>query len=161
MAVATPARLVIQHIAGAPTPRDILRGTGVALAAYLAYTIAVLAWVAFVPGASDQFHSATPAGVASAWLIIFVSIVNPVVEEFLWLGYGYVALQRYGALVVLLASVSLRVAIHAYQGSLAIVGIIPLALVFTQYFARTKGLWPVVVAHMLFDAIGLLPVLRS
>jgi membrane protease YdiL (CAAX protease family) len=33
--------------------------------------------------------------------------------------------------------------------------------VFTVYYSRTKRLWPVVVSHMLFDAFGLLSVLKQ
>ena len=63
-----------------------------------------------------------------------------------------------GAPVV--GSVALGVAIHSYQGVLALTGILPIALVFTLYYVRTKRLWPVIVAHMLFDTLALLPVLK-
>lgn len=53
-----------------------------------------------------------------------------------------------------------RVAIHAYQGQMALVGITPMAVVFTCYFARTGRLWPVVVAHAIGDAAGLGPLFR-
>ena len=51
--------------------------------------------------------------------------------------------------------------VHAYQGPMAVIGILPLGLVFTYYFARSRRLWPAVVAHMIFDTIGLLQVLQS
>jgi len=44
---------------------------------------------------------------------------------------------------------------------MAVIGILPLGLVFTYYFARSRRLWPAVVAHMIFDTIGLLQVLQS
>jgi len=52
-------------------------------------------------------------------------------------------------------------AIHSYQGLVALTSILPLAIVFTVYYSRTKRLWPVVVSHMLFDAFGLLSVLKQ
>jgi len=68
---------------------------------------------------------------------------------------------RFGPSVALWASVMLRVLVHAYQGPLAVVGILPLGLVFTCYFARSKRLWPVIVAHIIQDTIGLMQVLHS
>ena len=148
-------------IAGAPSPTDVLRGTGLALTAYIAYVVAATTWAASVPGAWEYLRDTHPTGAASAWVIIAVSVINPLFEEFLWLGYGYSALFRFGPTVAIWASIMLRVLVHAYQGPMAVVGILPLGLVFTYYFARSRRLWPVIVAHMIFDTIGLLQVLQS
>jgi membrane protease YdiL (CAAX protease family) len=52
-------------------------------------------------------------------------------------------------------SVALRVAIHSYQGPIALIGILPMTIVFTWYYARSGRLSPVVVAHVITDAAGL------
>ena len=57
-------------------------------------------------------------------------------------------------------SLVLRLAVHLYQGRLAFISILPLAVVFTVYYSRTNRLWPVIVAHMLFDIIALASVVR-
>jgi len=148
-------------IAGAPSPMDVPRGAALALAAYMAYVIAASTWAAVVPGAWEYLRDTHATGAASAWVIVVASLINPLFEEFLWLGYGYSALLRFGPSVALWASVMLRVLVHAYQGPLAVVGILPLGLVFTCYFARSKRLWPVIVAHIIQDTIGLMQVLHS
>jgi membrane protease YdiL (CAAX protease family) len=51
--------------------------------------------------------------------------------------------------------VALRVLVHLYQGRLALIAILPLGVVFTWYYVRTKRLWPVVVAHVVVDALAL------
>jgi membrane protease YdiL (CAAX protease family) len=56
-------------------------------------------------------------------------------------------------------SVAVRVLYHLYQGSIGVLGIIPVRLIFALWYARTGRLWPVFVAHALFDAIGLLQFL--
>lgn len=145
-------------IAGAPEPRDILRGFGVALLAYIAYYISAVTWISFSSTSYDALVAAVPTGSAAPWVVILTSVLNPVVEEFLWLGYGLTALSRYGARTSACISISLRLAVHAYQGIVALVGVLPLAIVFTLYYSRTKRIWPVIVAHMLFDAIALLTV---
>jgi membrane protease YdiL (CAAX protease family) len=38
---------------------------------------------------------------------------------------------------------------------LALVSILPLAVILTAYYLRTGRLWPIVVAHVIFDAASL------
>lgn len=147
-------------IAGAPQPIDILRGLGIAVVAYLAYYFSVYTWIVFVPGTYNVLLHANAVGSAPAWLVIVGVIVNPVYEEFLWLGYGITALQRYGTRTAVVASVALRLSVHLYQGRMAFISILPLAVVFTLYFVKTKRLWPVIVAHLLFDTLALMSVVK-
>ena len=114
----------------------------------------------FVPGTYNVLLHANAVGSAPAWLVIVGVIVNPVYEEFLWLGYGITALQRYGTRTAVLVSVALRLSVHLYQGRMAFVSILPLAVVFTLYFVKTKRLWPIIVAHLLFDTLALMSVVK-
>ena len=103
--------------------------------------------------AAERRFTGVPAG---ALAIVLVSVVNPVFEEFLWLGYGVARLaDRIGLRTAALLSLGLRLAVHVYQGPWAVLGVLPLGLAFTWYYGRTRRLWPVVVAHVLFDALGL------
>ncbi|MFN2564160.1 MAG: CPBP family intramembrane glutamic endopeptidase [Gemmatimonadaceae bacterium] len=94
-------------------------------------------------------------GTVSAPVAIAGAIINPFFEEFLFLGYGITAVERFGLRTAIVVSVALRTAIHAYQGAMALVGILPMAIVFTLYYVRTRRLWPVIVAHIIMDALGL------
>jgi uncharacterized protein len=147
-----------RQLAGDPTPVDVLRGVGLSVFAYSCFAVTWLLFAALAPDAArivsaGRQFSGTPA---TAVVAIVVSVVNPVFEEFLWLGYGvtrlapWVGLRRASAI-----SVTLRAAVHLYQGPWMVLGILPLGCVFTWYYCRTRRLWPVVVAHLLFDAIGL------
>jgi membrane protease YdiL (CAAX protease family) len=148
-------------IAGSPVPFDVVRGFGIAVAAYIAYYLAAITWATWVPGGMSQLSQAVPIGSAAPWVVVLVSTVNPIVEEFLWLGYGYTALRPFGNAAAILGSAGLRTLLHAYQGAMALVSILPLGLVFTIYYARSRRIWPVIVAHMLFDVIALLRVIHS
>jgi uncharacterized protein len=148
-----------RRIAGAPVPFDVLRGVGLVAVVYAAYYVSAITWAIVVPGIFEQ-ESALPTGAASAWAVLLVALVNPVVEEFLWLAYGFTALRRFGRWAAIIASVALRTAIHAGLGVFALISIVPLGLVFTIYYSRTKRLWPIVAAHALFDVIGLLQVIQ-
>jgi membrane protease YdiL (CAAX protease family) len=145
-----------QAIAGSPTPFDLLRGFGVFLAAYLAVYLVFVTLYFAAPGAAAAVLSHRITGSVSPLTAITTAIINPVFEEFLWLGYAIPAIgARYGLNIAIAVSIALRVAVHAYQGSLAFVSILPIALVFTWYFIRRGRLWPLIVAHVLADALAL------
>jgi len=148
------------EIAGAPQPIDILRGVGLAIVAYFVFYFSAYTWIVFDAATYDVLLHANPVGTAAAWVVVVGVIINPVVEEFLWLGYGITALRRYGTRTAVMTSIALRLTVHLYQGRMAFISVLPLAVVFTLYFVRTRRLWPVIVAHMLFDTIGLLSVVR-
>jgi membrane protease YdiL (CAAX protease family) len=147
-----------RDVAGAPGLADVARGVGVWGLAFACYAVT---WVLFAllqreaaeALAIEQRFTGAPASAAA---IILVSIVNPVFEEFLWLGYGVTRLApRLGLRAAAALSVGLRAIVHLYQGPWAVLGVLPVGVAFTWYFGRTRRLWPVVVAHALFDAIGL------
>jgi membrane protease YdiL (CAAX protease family) len=148
-------------IAGAPQPVDVWHGVLLYGVAYLTWYFSAYTWAVFVPGSYEAMQAAIPVGTAAAWVVVLGSIVNPVFEEFLWLAYGLTALRRYGTRVAIVASILLRMSMHLYQGQVAFISILPLAVVFTIFYVRTNRLWPVIVAHMLVDTIGLMAVVRS
>ena len=88
-------------------------------------------------------------------VIVGVSILNAVFEELLWLAYGVTALgRRIGLRRACIVSVLLRTGVHVYEGPMAIAGVLPIGIVFTAYYARTRRVWPVIVAHALQDAFA-------
>lgn len=145
-------------VAGRPVPRDLVRGAGVWLLAIGCYAAVWILFATLDRGAAaalatEHRFGGAPAGPLP---IVLVSLVNPVFEEFLWLAYGVARLEgRLGLRTASALSVALRVAVHLYQGPLALVGVLPVAVAFTWYYGRTRRLWPVIVAHASFDAIGL------
>lgn len=148
-------------IAGAPSPLDVLRGVGVwlgGLACYglVATIVNLLAPDVLVALAAEPFQ-----GAVAPLTIVLVSLWNPVFEEFLWLGYAVPTLEpRLGLRAACLISIALRTAVHLYQGSAAFIGVLPLGLFLTWYYGRTRLLWPVVVAHVIWDALGLSQFVR-
>ncbi|HEU4642594.1 MAG TPA: type II CAAX endopeptidase family protein [Gemmatimonadaceae bacterium] len=150
-------------IAGRPTPVDMLRGLGVLLGAYASCAFVWICFAAINPHTASAMAADRPfpGPAAGPLAIVLLSLINPVFEELLWLGYFVQRLQpRVGWRAAALVSVALRFAVHTYQGSLAVIGILPIAVVFTWYYIRTRRLWPVVAAHACMDAIGLVARLR-
>ena len=147
-----------REVAGDPSPLDIVRGIGVWLLGVGCYTATFIIFYALQPEVARALASEPgfPGAAPSAAAVVLVSVVNPVFEEFLWLGYGVTrhspGLGVRGAAAL---SVVLRTLVHLYQGPALMLGVLPLGVAFTWYFVRTRRLWPVVVAHALFDAMGL------
>jgi uncharacterized protein len=136
-------------------PRDVGRGLGIWAAGMIAAWASVLVWYRLAPAFTASASSTQILGQPSIMVVVAVSVVNAVFEEFLWLGLGIAALRRYGVGVAALVSVGLRTLVHAYQGPLAVITILPLGVVFTWYYVRSGRLWPVVVAHTVQDLLVL------
>jgi membrane protease YdiL (CAAX protease family) len=138
-------------------PLDVPRGVVLWFLAYLALGV-VFGMVALFQKAVVE--PAIKVQLSNA-VIIAVSILNAVFEEFLWLAYGVTALtRRIGLRRACIASIVLRTSVHAYEGPLAVLGVLPIGIVFTVYFARTRRVWPVIVAHALQDAFAFVYLTR-
>ena len=143
-------------VAGVPVLRDLLRGIGVWLLSMAAFALTMVTVHVFAPALAESLRRPQFTGALSPLLVVAAAIVNPLFEEFLWLGYAVPAVaSRLGIRVACSISVALRVAVHVYQWSLALVAILPVAVVFTVYYARNRRLWPVLVAHVIADVIAL------
>lgn len=145
-------------VAGSPEPLHVLAGiwlTGLTVGVtWIAWGTFSILQPALAEGMLAGARGTAPA--AGTLAVVAVSVVNPIFEEFLWLGYGIHRLEpRLGQRGAIALSVLLRTAVHLYQGPWALLGILPLGLAFTWYYVRTRRLWPVVVAHLIFDAMGL------
>jgi membrane protease YdiL (CAAX protease family) len=102
------------QVAGAPGPRDVLRGAGVWLAAMVSFYLVWILFVLSAPTWAATVQRYPLGGHVSAVMIVFVAVLNPLFEEFLWLGYGIPALgSRLGLRGAGVVSVTLRVAVHA------------------------------------------------
>ena len=142
------------HTTRAYEKRDLLRGLGLAFAAYVLYVLAYYAAAAVWPGfpARATFRL---TGTVSWLTVLSLIVLNPVFEEVLYEGYVANALRRSGWPIALGVSAAARTVIHLYQGAIALTSILPTGLLFTGYYLRTRRLWPLVVGHALLDLIGL------
>jgi len=134
---------------------DLLRGVLLFVAAWVAYYWTFVLAAAVAPRFAAAARSATIGGRPSFAVMLLVSLINPMAEEFLYLGVIAATLKREDPLLALSASVLARVFVHLYQGPLGILSITPAAIVFGAYYLRTRRLWPVVAAHSLMDFLGL------
>lgn len=148
----------LQSLGLMPSLRETLLGVGLAIAAYLSYAVVFLAAAGlspYVAWAAAHLTLVTPG--LSVPLAIAASIVNPVFEELFVSGYVISALrERRGFWTAVNASVAIRLSYHLYQGPIGALNIIPLGCIFALWYGRTGRLWPLIVAHAIFDLVGLL-----
>lgn len=142
-----------------PTVRDTLIGAGLFVSCYAVY---VASWI-IVAHTSPELLKNSPHPAASHlnWVsVVAVSILNPVYEELFVCGYIITALKKTRSLSYAInVSVGVRLAYHLYQGATGVINIIPLGFIFAYWFAKKGRLWPLIIAHALFDFLGLLPFL--
>jgi membrane protease YdiL (CAAX protease family) len=93
------------------------------------------------------------------WLTLIVSsTVNPVFEEIFVCAYIISALRKpLGINLAVAVSVAIRAAYHTYQGAPGFFYAALVGVIFGVWFASTNRLWPVILAHIVWDFIPLLP----
>jgi uncharacterized protein len=144
------------------TAKDTLTGIGLVVVGYVGF--ALMWWIAAATGIHPSYAGAHPELVArglSLPVVIAVSVLNPIYEETFLCGYIVTTAKAIDRTVAgVNVSIAIRLLYHLYQGGIGVLQIIPIGLIFTWWYARTGRLWPVIVAHALFDAIGLLHYVR-
>lgn len=95
-------------------------------------------------------------------VVVVASVVNGAYEEIFVAGYVITMLSAArGPWTAINVSTGLRVLYHLYQGPLGVLTIVPMGLMFGYIYVRTRKLWPLIVAHVLMDVIGLALASRS
>lgn len=90
-------------------------------------------------------------------LVVGMSAINAAFEEIFVTGYVITLLKTSrSAWFAVNVSAGIRLAYHLYQGQVAVLGILPLGLIYAFWFVRTGRLWPLIVAHALQDIVALL-----
>jgi membrane protease YdiL (CAAX protease family) len=139
-----------------PNWKGAAEGLALAIVTYAVCILTYLAVYPFFPTALQSRGNEMVARDLIFGLVIAISIVNPLFEEFFVSGYLITTLKQWkDPWFAINASVTVRLLYHLYQGPSGIVAIIPLGFVFAQWYIRTGRLWPLVVAHALFDFAGL------
>jgi uncharacterized protein len=137
-----------------PTWFDSGLGVLLALAAGLASVFVVAPFSAGweqQPIAGIMRHSTVgPAAV------LLLAVVNGTFEEVFLIGFLMRGLKDRGLSISLGVPLLVRVSYHLYQGPLGALSVLGLGLVFGLFYARTQRLWPVVLAHMMWDVIPFL-----
>ena len=140
-----------------PAVIDTLIGVALAAAGYLAFFAAYAATASVWPQAAAAMRGTeTPPHALNLAIVLAVALVNPLFEETFVCGYVITALkQRPDPWTGINVSVAIRLLYHLYQGAVSTINVVPSGLILGLWYARTGRLWPVVVAHVLWDFLPL------
>lgn len=145
----------LSAITAPPVGLDLLRGLALFVGATVLY---VTVWI-FVGSLAPRFVQAaadvTFEGSLAWWSVLLLLLINPAAEEFLYLGFVANVLRSRSWSLAFWASVVVRVAVHLYQGPLALLAIAPIALLFSWYYLGSRRIWPTIIAHAIMDFVGL------
>jgi membrane protease YdiL (CAAX protease family) len=141
--------------------QDLARGLGLWVSAILAVACWAMLCRLVAPDLLAISKETQLLGAPHFWVSLTYSIFNAVFEELLWLGLGLVAFRRLGVVPAAAISIALRLLAHAYQGPLALVTVLPIGVLFTVYYVRTRRIWPIVVAHAFQDTLALTLLARA
>ena len=94
---------------------------------------------------------------------VLIAVTAGVTEEIVVRGYAQTRLEQLRApvAVILLLPTALWGVLHVYQGVGAALTIFGLGLMYAWYFHRTRRLWPLILAHILFDMTQLVLILAG
>lgn len=137
-----------------PSLRDGLLGVGLAV---LMYGLYIMLWMIFSRVLPDLHQHAAKlvAPDLNLLTVLAVSMVNPIFEEVFVCGYVITALRKTRSTSFAInVSIAIRLAYHLYQGSISLINILPMGIIYAYWFARTGRLWPLVIAHGIFDFIA-------
>ena len=98
-----------------------------------------------------------------AFQAVLIAVTAGVTEEIVVRGYAQTRLEqlRSPTAVILLLPTALWGMLHVYQGLGAALTIFGLGLMYAWYFQRTRRLWPLILAHTLFDLTQLILILAG
>lgn len=151
-----------------PSLRGLLTTTLVALGLMLAAVVSY--WILAITALSVSSELALMAWTLhpqiapnlSTLTVLAVAVINAPFEEVFECGYVISSLrERLGVTKAVNISAGLRIALHLYQGPIGVLSITPFALIAAYWFARTRRLAPLIVAHALVDFTGLLLASRG
>jgi membrane protease YdiL (CAAX protease family) len=140
------------------TLRGTALGLGLAVASYALFIVAQLVGEHLLPIDMNAAAAVYPKAAKDLDLqLVFVaSVVNGVYEELFVAGYIVTALAAVrGPWTAINVSTGIRLLYHLYQGPLGILTIVPLGILYGWVYVRTRQLWPLIVAHIAIDVVGL------
>ena len=140
--------------------RWLLVGAAAGVAAFLFKGLAVLAFIALTGIESSPqgiFVLGASGGMVAAILAtLFVGVLTPVGEEFLFRGVLTNALLRYGPVIGVVGSAAVFALMHGI--SIVLPAAFVAGLVAGELFRRSGSVWPGVVVHVVFN-LPTIPVL--
>lgn len=147
----------LRRVSAPPATKDLMSGLVLVIASYVAGFIIwnIVRRLGLQPTYPGNYTVLVNAGLKLP-TVVASSVVNAVYEEIFLCGYIVTTLKaKFNSTLAVNVSVAVRLIYHLYQGSIGVLTVIPIGLLFTGWYARTGRLWPLFLAHAAIDLISL------
>jgi uncharacterized protein len=143
-------------------PRDVGMGAVLWVASFFLVLVLAQLFQFFGQREVDFLPEGLPLWFRSLQAVL-IAVTAGVTEEIVVRGYAQTRLEQLRAplAVILLLPTALWGVLHVYQGVGAALTIFGLGLMYAWYFQRTRRLWPLILAHILFDMTQLVFILAG
>jgi membrane protease YdiL (CAAX protease family) len=131
---------------------DGLVGLGLWIASFV--LVLILAWIFAPLGHREVDFLPNELPLWFRWVdALVIAVTAGVTEEVVVRGYAQTRLEqlKVPTAMVLVLPTALWGVLHLYQGASAALTIFCLGMLYAWYFHRTRRLWPIIIAHGLFD----------
>lgn len=141
---------------------DIFKSLGLAFAALVAMFFSFVAikstWVALTSHEPYWADTQDRFATTSVWLLLPFLLLNPFFEEILVRGYLMTEIKdlRKSVVLAMLISIGLQTSYHLYYGVAGALVVGSGFIIFAAYYAKSRRLMPVILAHLLWDLTALL-----
>lgn len=137
-----------------PVPlRWLAIGAGAGLVAFIAKGFAIVAFVALTgqdANPQDIYATGASGGISTVILsILFLGILTPIGEEFLFRGVVANALLRYGPFIGVVGSAVIFALLHGIN--MIFPAALVAGLITAEVFRRSGSVWPGVIVHVVFN----------
>jgi membrane protease YdiL (CAAX protease family) len=143
-------------------PGDLGMGLVLWVASYVLVLVLAVLFQYFGQREVDFLPEGLPLWFRAVQAVLF-AVTAGLTEEIVVRGYAQTRLEQLRAptAVILLVPTLLWAVLHVYQGLGAAMTIFGLGLMYAWYFHRTRRLWPLILAHILFDMTQLVLILTG
>lgn len=134
--------------------RTTAGGLLLVLASYASFIAGAMV-VALTPGGEELLRALPEFQGVSIPVAVLGALVNGCFEELILVGYVFRVLESQGLGIAMGASVLLRVLMNVSQGPLGATGILLLGMLYGVIYWDHRQLWPLMLAHVVLDFLGL------
>ena len=104
-------------------------------------------FIAIIGSTSIQLNEPNISLQTGIFSMAMMVIINSIYEEVLLTGYLFKRFEYFHPAIIIAISFLIRASFHTYQGSINLIMVFILALVFGLYYLRYRKLWPIIIAH--------------
>ncbi len=104
-------------------------------------------FIAIIGSISIQLNEPNISLQTGIFSMAMMVIINSIYEEVLLTGYLFKRFEYFHPAIIIAISFLIRASFHTYQGSINLIMVFILALVFGLYYLRYRKLWPIIIAH--------------